>query len=452
MKDLNDIILRNIGVLALLFVNGQRAQSPCPGIFDYQRDGNITYGLVHLEPSVPVPQLVVQAYFTIAGQVPSTNLGSFEPLGGSDLNRTINPGEVVTLRVHFPVIKPLPRLITLTVNNEPICYGPEERPPPNHAVTVINLEYNAALPLKPPAPLPIANPDQSSASCLQSSDHIGETSESLEDVCGTVPLKKAVPLILRGESYPRGDWPWLVAVFKQTRFNLLLQCVATLISKRHVVSSVSCTEDPKKKGRTLLLDEMLVKVGAYDLNDWTEEHTVTVGIKNITIHDDYNSEVYRNDIIVLTLNKDLLFNNYIRPICLWREETKEQENVIGHNGVVTGWSRNVNNGTGPEKPTQGKFLIVSTEDCRASSHAEFDDFTRDTTLCAGYRNGTGVCDGDWGAGMYLREKGDPKWRLRAVVSSWLDSGDGFLCNVYQYVIFTDVAQYLPWIKNIMATT
>ncbi|KAJ0173203.1 hypothetical protein K1T71_011379 [Dendrolimus kikuchii] len=452
MKDLNYIILRNIGVLALLFVNGQRAQSPCPDIFDYQRDGNITYGLVHLEPSVSVPQLVVQAYFTIAGQVPSTNLGSFEPLGGSDLNRTINPGEVVTLRVHFPVTKPLPRLITLTVNNEPICYGSEERPPPDHAVTVINLEYNAALPPKPPAPLPIANPDESSASCLQSSDRIGQTSESLEDVCGTVPLKMAVPLVLGGESYPRGDWPWLVAVFQPTRFKLVFLCAATLISKHHVVTSISCIEDPNTSGRTLLAGEMLVKVGVYDLNDWTEEHTVTVGIKKITMHDDYNPKVFRNNIIVLTLNKDLLFNNYIRPVCLWREETKEQKNVIGRNGVVTGWSRNVNNGTGPEEPSQAKFLIVSTEDCRASSHTDYDDYTRDTTLCAGYRNGTGVCNGDWGGGMYLREKGDPKWRLRATVSSALDSGDGFFCNVHQFVVFTDVAQYLPWIKNIMATT
>ncbi|KAJ0173202.1 hypothetical protein K1T71_011378 [Dendrolimus kikuchii] len=452
MKDLNDIILRNIGVLALLFVNGQRAQSPCPGIFDYQRDGNITYGLVHLEPTVPVPQLVIQAYFTIPGQVPSTNLGSFEPLGGSDLNRTINPGEVVSLRVHFPVIKPLPRLITLTVNNEPICYGPEERPPPDQAVTVINLEYNAALPPKPPAPLPIANPDESSASCLQSSDRIGETSKSLEDVCGIVPLKMAVPHILQGESYPRGDWPWVVAVFIQKKFNLRFRCVGMLISKHHVISSVFCIEDPKRKGSYFLPGEMLVKVGAYDLYDLTEEYTVAVGIRNYTIHDDYHPKVFKNDIVVFTLMKDLLFNDYVRPVCLWSEATKEQKNVIGRVGVVAGWSRNVNNGTKPEEPSQGKFLIVSTEDCRASSHVDFDHLTRDTTLCAGYRNGTGICEGDWGAGMYLREKGDPKWRLRALASAGINSGDGFYCNVQQYVIFTDLAQYLPWIKNIMATT
>lgn len=457
MKNIEFInVRRAVTSLAFVFlfsVNGYHAQSPCPGIFDYQKEGDITYGLVHLEPTVPVTYLVVQAYFTIAGQLPSDNLGRFEALGTNDLNRTINPGEVISLRVHFPVLKPLPKLITLTVNNEPICYGPEERPAPDHAITTISLEFNPALPPKPLAALPIANPDSSSSSCLDGSDRGGQAqSESLDDICGTVPLKTTNPLILGGSSYPRGDWPWVVPVFKPTRLHLNFLCVGTLISKRHVVSIVLCTEDPSSSGRTLQPEEMLVKAGAYDLNDWAEAHAVNVGVKNISIHADYNSKVFRNNIIVLTLLKDLLFNNYIRPVCLWREETKAQVNVIGRTGVVAGWSRNVSDDVGAEKPEEGKFLIVDTPSCRASSHADFDDYTRETTLCAGYRNGTGVCDGDWGAGMYLREKGDPKWRLRAIVSSAVGSGDGFFCNVHQYVVFTDVAQYLTWIKLIMAST
>jgi len=43
--------------------------------------------------------------------------------------------------------------------------------------------------------------------------------------------------------------------------------------------------------------------------------------------------------------------------------------------------------------------------------------------------------------------GSQIWNLRGIVSnSKPDDNDNRLCNVNNYIIFTDIAQYLDWIK------
>lgn len=53
----------------------------------------------------------------------------------------------------------------------------------------------------------------------------------------------------------------------------------------------------------------------------------------------------------------------------------------------------------------------------------------------------------------MKEQGDTRWKLRGVVSISLHSDDGeYECNVRQYIVFTDTAKYLPWIKSIISRT
>lgn len=45
-----------------------------------------------------------------------------------------------------------------------------------------------------------------------------------------------VPLIYNGQGYARGDWPWLVAIYKRKDGSLSFACSGTLVSDRHVVT------------------------------------------------------------------------------------------------------------------------------------------------------------------------------------------------------------------------
>uniref|UniRef100_A0A2H1WH83 SFRICE_029542 n=1 Tax=Spodoptera frugiperda TaxID=7108 RepID=A0A2H1WH83_SPOFR len=74
---------------------------------------------------------------------------------------------------------------------------------------------------------------------------------------------------------------------------------------------------------------------------------------------------------------------------------------------------------------------------------------KQAVLSHGDRNGAGPCVGDSGGGLYLLEGG--KWRLRGVVSVSLraENGDN-TCNLNEYIIFTDTAKYLGWIRRILS--
>lgn len=44
---------------------------------------------------------------------------------------------------------------------------------------------------------------------------------------------------------------------------------------------------------------------------------------------------------------------------------------------------------------------------------------------------------------------DGVYYIRGIVSLTASRGESALCDIKQYVIFTDVAQYLPWIEEVV---
>lgn len=67
-----------------------------------------------------------------------------------------------------------------------------------------------------------------------------------------------------------------------------------------------------------------------------------------------------------------------------------------------------------------------------------------------YNKGTTACNGDSGGSLTFKENG--VYRIRGIVSLTQvrpDDHSGF-CKTDQYVVFTDVAKYLYWIKGIVS--
>lgn len=61
--------------------------------------------------------------------------------------------------------------------------------------------------------------------------------------------------------------------------------------------------------------------------------------------------------------------------------------------------------------------------------------------------GTSVCNGDSGGSMAFEKNG--LYHIRGIVSVTVSREDNQrLCDPNHYVIFTDVAQYLPWIEDV----
>ncbi|XP_052738764.1 serine protease gd-like isoform X1 [Bicyclus anynana] len=257
------------------------------------------------------------------------------------------------------------------------------------------------------------------------------------------PTAPLVPLIVKGENFERGEWPWLVAIFKRRFSSLSYICAGTLVSDKHVITAAHCMQ---RESTYTAINNLVVRAGVYNLEDWNDDDiTVTRSLAAAAIHDAYNASTLANDILVLTLAKSVPISAHIRPACLWSGNTNLKM-VVGKLGVVAGWGANEMGSGGKGEPRMVEMPIVSLETCR-SSREEFHRLTSSKTLCAGDHSGAGPCLGDSGGGLYIQDKG--RWRIRGVVSLSLRAEGDAICNLDDYIVFTDTAQYLPWINTVM---
>jgi hypothetical protein len=60
-------------ICVFLFVSELCAQSPCPGIFDYQNEGGEVTGLIKIPPSRSTTSIVTRVKFSIAARLPSVS-------------------------------------------------------------------------------------------------------------------------------------------------------------------------------------------------------------------------------------------------------------------------------------------------------------------------------------------------------------------------------------------
>ncbi|XP_072934282.1 serine protease gd-like [Epargyreus clarus] len=308
---------------------------------------------------------------------------------------------------------------------EPVYREPSQpitRPPPTTQQT--EMTYRPPTTQPPPPPPPRRNNNE----------------------CGVNGNIDSVPLIYNGMSYNRGEWPWLVAIFKRKDIGLNYICSGTLVSNLHVITAAHCMH---RKTSLTSIKDIVVKAGVYNILDWGDDDvTVTRNLAAATIHDSYNASTLANDILLLTFTRTIEFNTYIRPACLWNGNT-DLNLIVGAAGVVTGWGVSEIGPAGKGEPRMVRMPVVSTATCRASK-PDFFKLTSSKTLCAGDRNGAGPCLGDSGGGLYMLDNG--RWKLRGIVSLSLVSQKGDMsCNLDDYVVFTDAAQYLTWISNTMAS-
>lgn len=165
----------------------------------------------------------------------------------------------------------------------------------------------------------------------------------------------------------------------------------------------------------------------------------------IYLHENWNPETarYDSDLALLEFEPESIhFNRFVQPICLWNsgEEPAVTE------GVVTGWGQSEDEAKDHEDiPKLVKALIQTNEDCFfTEGQADHVHVSSKRTFCAGLRNGSGICEGDSGGGLFIKVDGISY--LKGIVSSSsVNAHDG--CDVSINAIYTNVLKFRDWIKS-----
>ncbi|KAL3270853.1 hypothetical protein HHI36_021371, partial [Cryptolaemus montrouzieri] len=174
-------------------------------------------------------------------------------------------------------------------------------------------------------------------------------------------------------------------------------------------------------------------------------------VSEINVHPWYNFEQYRNDIAVLRLADPVDITRNVGPVCLWNDIDDINE-IEGELGTVVGWGFDHN-----KKLTtnlmQAQMPVVDKNTCVNSNRELFLQFITDQSFCAGFRNGTSVCNGDSGGGLVFPRRGthgpNTIWQIRGLVSIGVALKTGGFCDTTQYTLFTDVAKHVDWIEDIV---
>lgn len=148
---------------------------------------------------------------------------------------------------------------------------------------------------------------------------------------------------------------------------------------------------------------------------------------------------YDADIALLELDEELIFTSYIQPICLWDSVTQPWTSI----GKAVGYGKSEDITKSHENiPKKIDIPFQSQEECFLKE-PELASLGSNRTFCAGAADGTGVCVGDSGGGLFFHL--NAVFYLKGIVSSSLIV-DG-TCDVDNYAIFTNVLKYTDWIKS-----
>lgn len=198
-------------------------------------------------------------------------------------------------------------------------------------------------------------------------------------------------------------------------------------------------------GGALGPSEYVIHLGKYFLSR-ADENTKELKVSRAIAHPSYRAATFSNDIGLLKLDNNIQYTKYIQPICLWDE--LPNQSVYFQTGFVAGWGFTEKGNVPAEKLREAQVPVIDTAQCLESNRAVFGEFLSATNFCAGYKNGTSVCSGDSGSGMYINVNG--LWKIRGLVSvgtKLKDTEAVSTCNPTEYVLFTDVLRYIDWIKE-----
>lgn len=206
----------------------------------------------------------------------------------------------------------------------------------------------------------------------------------------------------------------------------------------------------KTSGVKLLSNDIEVRLGAYNLTIKNERGVILRNVTDIHIHSEWDvfedqNEAYDADIAILVLSDSVVFNNYIRPICLPNDSDNIDGGTINITGVIVGWGLS-ENATHEQIPRQAFIKTLNDSYCYRRHHG-IVSLASARTFCGAYGDGT-PGQGDSGGGFFGTSGSN--WVQYGIISLSTTNRIGRI-DRNSISIYTNVKYFKDWIGKVLVS-
>ena len=259
-------------------------------------------------------------------------------------------------------------------------------------------------------------------------------------------LKEPIPLIVNG-FHTDITFPWHATLYTRKDDEFVFACGATLITELVVLSAAHCFTNINESDVKIVIGKRYSNFTMFS----DESLAQVLNAARIIRHPLYLDKIgnYGSDIALVELNQSVALSNEIHPACIdWDLDDITSHLTRNQVGIIVGMGITENE-TNSDVIRMTRLPIISNEDCIKQQPKDFQKFITFTTFCAGWGNGTSLCNGDSGGGLMFLSKDLRTWKVQGIVSLSPRRQSTFYCDPFKFTVFTKVGLYVKWIKFVL---
>jgi len=253
--------------------------------------------------------------------------------------------------------------------------------------------------------------------------------KSFAEECGLENPNGVEDRIVGGHEAAHHEWPWQVALFVDDAWF----CGGSLISDEWVMTAAHCADGA---------GYFDVMAGAHNVRAGSEPHRIEITSFEGQTHPDWDPNNLYADIALVHLPEKVAFSEYIRPSCL-PPASDANEEYVGQLTTPVGWGKNADNAGGitPDLNMVEDLPVITPAACANY----YGSIIYSGIMCIDAAGGKGVCNGDSGGTLNIRQsEGGNKWTQVGVTSFVSSAG----CESGNPHGFSRVAEHLQWIETV----